>query len=126
MMTVFAAGGGRVHMEDIHYGLLSPDGKCYERIEVTESVSSQTVKLGHPLRAAPAANQPVMRIIFGQVREDGSYLLRVRDDSASAQYLVRCILDGEERFQRVDFRENDGKDLLDPGEMCGKEEEKEE
>ena len=45
-----------------------------------------------------------MRVVFGSVREDGEYMLKVRDSGQSLRYLVRYELEDEVRFSEVDFK----------------------
>ena len=103
-MTVFGSGSGRVEMADMYYGLLKTDKESYEKIEVTETVAPQSVRLKDALQGEFASNSPVMRVVFGTVSENGDYLLRVRDDGTDIRYLVRYEVNDEVRFQTVDFR----------------------
>ncbi|MBQ6967897.1 MAG: hypothetical protein IJP84_08350 [Lachnospiraceae bacterium] len=103
-MTVFGSGSGRVEMADMYYGLLKTDKESYEKIEVTETVAPQSVRLKDALQGEFASNSPIMRIVFGTVSENGDYLLRVRDDGTDIRYLVRYEVNDEVRFQTVDFR----------------------
>ena len=104
IVKVFRTGAGKVEMEDIYYGLLSSDKQSYEKIEVIENVTPQSVRLKETLKGEFTSNSPVMRVIFGTVTKDGDYLLRVRDDGADIKYLVRYEVNDEVRFQTVDFR----------------------
>ena len=91
-------------MADMYYGLLKTDKESYEKIEVTETVAPQSVRLKDALQGEFASNSPIMRIVFGTVSENGDYLLRVRDDGTDIRYLVRYEVNDEVRFQTVDFR----------------------
>ena len=62
------------------------------------------IRLKEPLTSAYVINQPIARIIPGQVGKDGSYMLKVKS-SREAIYLVRYVVDGEERYQKVDFNQ---------------------
>lgn len=97
-------------MENVHYGLISDDRSHYEHFEVAEEVPPNMVRLKSPLTETFTVNSPIARVVFGNVSPDGSYLLRVRDDAQTLEYLVRYRVNGEDRFQVVDFhqcRENE-------------------
>ena len=92
-------------MENVHYGLISEDRGHYEHFEVLEEVPPNMVKLKEPLTETFTVNSPIARVVFGDVSPDGSYLLRVRDDAQMVRYLVRYRINGEYRFQTVDFHQ---------------------
>ena len=97
MLKLFLARG-RLSMENVHYGLI-------EHFEVVEEVPPNMVKLKEPLKETFTVNSPIARVVFGNVSPDGSYLLRVRDDALIVEYLVRYRVNGEDRFQVVDFHQ---------------------
>lgn len=88
-----------------YYGLLHSEKTSYETFEIMEQIESNKVILRAPLSEEFAANDPICRRIFGQVDETGRYLLRIRDDGKKQVYLVRYVVDGEVRYQSVDFHE---------------------
>ena len=102
LMKLFLAKG-RLSMEHVHYGLISSDRTHYEHFAVAEEVPPDMVKLREPLTETFPVNSPISRVIFGNVSPDGSYLLRVRDSAELLNYLVRYRVNGEIRFQIVDF-----------------------
>ena len=104
MLKLFLARG-RLSMENVHYGLISEDRGHYEHFEVLEEVPPNMVKLKEPLTETFTVNSPIARVVFGDVSPDGSYLLRVRDDAQMVRYLVRYRVNGEYRFQTVDFHQ---------------------
>ncbi len=104
ILSVFGYGSGRIEMSDLYYGLLKTDKESYEKIEVTETVTPQSVRLKDALQGEFASNSPIMRVVFGTVNENGDYLLRVRNDGKDIKYLVRYEVKDEVRFQTVDFR----------------------
>lgn len=110
IMTVFNPHNAR--LSDIHYGLVSLDRCSYEPFQVAEEIGARELRLREDLQQPFTINQPIARILYGQVKPDGSYLLKVRD-SKNAVYLVRYVVDGRERFQAVDFHKPEP---LDPGE----------
>jgi hypothetical protein len=54
-----------------------------------------------------APNLTIARIVYGIVRGDGEYLLRVHDDGVNTKYLVRYEIEEEVRFQVVDFHDQE-------------------
>ncbi|MCR4909352.1 MAG: hypothetical protein K5985_11035 [Lachnospiraceae bacterium] len=102
-LSFFGVNGGRVRMDSVWYGLLRADKTGYEKLEVKANVTPSSVKLGNPLKEEVTSNLPVMRILIGRVGEDGTYLLRARNDGGGQVYLVRFIVDGREMFQTVDM-----------------------
>lgn len=105
VMGVFGQMGGRVYLYDTYYGLLEESGESYERIEVVGNETPQSVLLRNPLEKELKSNSPLMRVVFGQVKENGDYLLRVRDDGEEIKYLLKYTLKGETKFKTVDLRE---------------------
>ena len=104
VMTMYAPNR-RMNMVHSYYGLLNTEEGNYEPIEIVEQTENNKVRLRDVLQKEFAVNAPICRRIFGTVKEDGSYLLRVRDDGKKQTYIVRYIIDGEERFKSVDFRD---------------------
>jgi len=104
-LRVFSDKGGRVYLYDTYYGLMDESRESYEKIEVVKNETPQSVILKDPLEKELASNNPVMRVVFGSVRDNGDYVLRVRDDAKDILYLVRYKVNGEVKFQTVDFRE---------------------
>ena len=105
LLNVFSSAGAWVTLENRDYGLLQPDKKSYEKIEVLGNEGPQYIRLKSPLEKEFTSNLPIMRIIFGNVNENGDYLLRVRDDGGDQTYLIRFVVNGEVKFQVVDFYE---------------------
>ena len=103
IISVFHPSGGTITLEECYYALLSADKQSYERIEVEKMVTPKSFKLKCPLEGGFAPNLPIARIVYGIVREDGQYLLRVQDEGEDTKYLVRYEVGEEVRFQVVDF-----------------------
>ncbi len=99
-MVVLNQRSSRFH--HIHYGLISREGTAYEHFEVEEELSLYEIKCRKALEREFQANQPVARVIFGQVTGQGEYVLKV-PNGANALYLVRFEAEGKEYYQKVDF-----------------------
>ena len=101
IMTVLNQRNLRFH--HIHYGLINREKTAYEHFQVEKELSVQEIKCKKALTQPFQINQPIVRVIFGQVNEHGDYVIKVANDEI-AQYLVRYVVDGEEFFQKVDFK----------------------
>jgi hypothetical protein len=94
-----------LEMNSVFYGIVDPDGGSFEAIEIEKRLSESEYKLTRKLAKEFKNNAPVTRMVFGSVSEAGHYLLRVRDDSREAKWLVRCTADGKEAFYPIDFKQ---------------------
>ena len=109
-MTVFMPNR-RMNLTQSRYALLNAETQTFETIEVEAELSDRKIRLkANPTEEFPA-NSPICRIVYGQVEEDGSYLLRVRDDGKNLKYLVKYVVDGQNRYKVIDFHEPDGSSL---------------
>ena len=106
-VSILPPSGSRITLDDGVYGLLSADRKSYERIEVEKMISPKSIKLKRPIEGAFAPNLPIARIVYGVVQDDGEYLLKVQDEGEDTQYLVRYEVGEEERFQVVNFHDQE-------------------
>ncbi|MCR5053536.1 MAG: hypothetical protein K6A69_01670 [Lachnospiraceae bacterium] len=106
-MTVFQPNR-RVNMTDTYYGLLNVEKNTFEDLIVGDEVADKKVKLRKPIEEEFSPNAPIFRILYGRVNEDGTYLLRVRDDGKNLNYLVKYIVNGEARYKQIDFHQLDG------------------
>lgn len=90
------------------YGLYHSEEDTYESIEIVEQLENHKVLLRNPLQDEFTVNSPICRRIFGQVDDDGRFLLRVRDDGKRQTYLVKYVVDKEVRYKSVNFHELEG------------------
>ena len=102
-LSVFSPSGGVAAFDEVLYGLLSADKTNYERIEVEKMISPKSVKLKRTPEGAVTPNLPIARIVYGTVKENGDYILRVLNEGENTRYLVRYEVGEEVRFQEVDF-----------------------
>jgi hypothetical protein len=102
LMTIYAPNR-RMNMIHSYYGLYHAEAETYEPFEIQEQVESHKVRLTKPLEEEFAVNDPIYRRVFGQVREDGSYLIRVRDDGkkTSASDPIRSRRRGQIQARRL-------------------------
>lgn len=101
IMTLFKTSGP--DMEEIRYGLIHTENMTFETFQVEKVISPVSLKLKNPLSEEFRENAPITRVIYGQIRADGSYFLRVRDDGSNVKYLVRYVAAGVPEYQVVDF-----------------------
>lgn len=95
-----------VRFHHTHYGLVNRERTQYEHFEVEKEISPQEIKCKQKLEKEIFINQPIARVIFGQVEEDGEYVLKVANDE-NARYLVRYVVKGKKFYQAVDFHNKD-------------------
>ncbi len=107
IMTIYAPNR-RMNMVHSFYGLYHSEEDTYESIEIVEQLENHKVLLRNPLQDEFTVNSPICRRIFGQVDDDGRFLLRVRDDGKRQTYLVKYVVDGEVRYKSVNFHELEG------------------
>lgn len=94
----------QTNMESLYYGLIHREKQTYERFEVEKELPDSRLKIKEPLSEEFSVNSPIARIIFGMVKEDGSYCIRVRDNREYLIYLLRYVVEGEVKFRVLDFR----------------------
>ena len=103
IMTVLNQKNLRFH--HVHYGLINRDKTAFEHFEVEHELSIQQIKCKNVLEHPFMINQPIVRVVFGQTKENGDYLLKLVKEEP-AQYLIRYVVNGEVFFQKVDSKEN--------------------
>lgn len=93
-----------VRFHHIHYGLVNREKTEYEHFLLEKEISPQEIKCKEKLEKEFFINQPIARVIFGQINNQEEYLLKVLNDE-NAKYLVRYVVDGQTYYQTVDFHE---------------------
>ena len=94
----------RLALDRGSYALVNPDDMVFESFQILQMEGHQTAKVDHVLQTPVKNYFPVTPIVFGSVRPDGSYCLRVLDDADAARWLVRWTVEGETCFQVLDLR----------------------
>lgn len=92
-----------MNFRHVHYGLIDQKRTAFEHFEIEKEISKQEFRCKNKLEREFQINQPITRVIFGQVSRQGDYVLKVAQEEY-AQYLVRFVVNGKEFFQKVDFR----------------------
>lgn len=94
-------------LDRVRYALVDLDHSTYEPFQIQRMVDDQTLKVDR-VPEMPIKNYfPITPEVLGTTGLDGSYCLRVRDDAADARWLVRWVVNGEVKFQTVDFRKTE-------------------
>lgn len=93
----------KLKMQHVFYGIVHNEKEDYEIIQLDKRISYTSVKINPGLQKPFQMNDPVERIIFGSVTENGEYLLRVQDNSNNLIYLVKYTIDGVSKCMKVDF-----------------------
>ncbi len=93
----------QLRVQHFHYGVIDAETGEFECFDVVGESAIETVTLKAPLQKEPRTNAPIARLIPGEVFEDGRYILRVPDDGANQNYIVRFVVNGESYFQKIDF-----------------------
>ncbi len=114
-MTVFGfVAGKEVKLEDTYYGLTATDENSYESFEVASQSGDNKAVLKDPLQGETRPNQKIYRMLFGYVKDDGSFVFRVRDDATEMKYLLRFTVGDDTYFRVIDFHKTYGEiDLME-------------
>lgn len=95
----------RMNMVHTYYGLVNTAEQYYENFVVLQELSDKKLQIKESLHGEFPQNSPICRVIFGQVKKDGSYLLRMQSEMGTPKYMVKYVVDGETKFKTVDFSE---------------------
>lgn len=112
IMTLF--NPHHLDLSKLYYAVVDPDEQSYEAFTVEETLTAETLRIDRKLTRPFGTHCPVARRVFGSVGAQGQYLLRVRDDSREAGWMVRYTVDGREYTQIIDFKQQE-RQKLDPG-----------
>jgi len=111
-------------MRHHEYGILDQERSCFEAIYLKDEDGVKTITPTESLKKIPGCNDPIERLIRGDVTEDGRYVLRMRDDADKIEVLVRFVVENREFFQKVEFhnlKENE-LDMKNAYEVCSEKE----
>jgi len=120
--------GGGVSLDNLKYAMVTEDGMFYDTFKVLEQDTTTTVLTENALRNEHKLNDRIFRIIYGDAKPDGSFVLKVRDDATSLPHLIHFESGGKEYFKEIDFHLENGEIDLTEGavEYKPKEQEKQE
>ena len=107
LMTFF--GGGELTEQE--YALVLEKESRFVVFKVRRKHESFSVVLKEPLEEGINVGTPIERIIRGAVMSEDRYILRVRDTGQNVTYLVRYVVNGEVKFKKIDFKNDDERTL---------------
>lgn len=95
----------KLRMQHLHYGIIHADEGVFEKVDLSEEDGLEKIKPDAPLQLEFRVNDPIERLVMGEVFPDGRYRIRVSDDATTINYLVRYEVDGKVFFRHVDFHD---------------------
>jgi hypothetical protein len=103
----------RLALDRSRYALVSREALRYESFAIESHVAGEAFKTDHPFVASVSDGSPITPVVSGLVRADGTYLLRVRDESSDNRFVVRFAEEEGERFEVVDFNDPENAGLAE-------------
>lgn len=100
LLTVF--NPHRLNLDRIWYALVNPDTQSYEVFQIVKRVSDTVFKLDRPLQSEIKNYFPISPLVLGEAASDGSYMLRLPDDSSHPKWIVRKVCGEAVSFETVD------------------------
>lgn len=95
-----------------HYGIIASDGQSFSPFTAYPTRSAEELQIEDlDPQVSPQVNDTIAPVIYGMVSPDGTYLLRVSQDTTSAPYLVRFVINGIPQFKILDFRSQENTTL---------------
>ena len=98
---------GNMELAEQEYALLNRGKQEYQCFQIKKVITKTGVMIRQPLNQPCAVNDPIVRIVRGQIGEAGDYLLRLRIESDSDTYLVRYVVGGQTYYQTVNSQETE-------------------
>ncbi len=117
-ITVYGfVAGKEVRLDDTYYGMTATDEKSYDSFVVASQSGDNKAVLKDPLQGETKPNQKIYRMLFGYVKDDGSFVFSVRDDATEIKYLLRFTVGDDTYFRVIDFHKTYGEiDLMEEAE----------
>ena len=107
--------GGGVALDTIEYAILSKDQQRYEVFTVNEQDTSSSVILKSALKFEHGLNDRIFRIVYGRAGPKGAFVLKVRDESSTLNYLLHFKAGDTEYLRPIDFHQETGEIKLRTG-----------
>lgn len=101
LITIF--NPHHLELERIHYALVNPDNNTFESFQIVKRISDNVFKIDRPLTMEFGNYFPICPLVFGQVVQEGRFLLTVRDNHKLARWIVRFTTGDTSQFRLVDF-----------------------
>lgn len=93
----------RIEMKNVFYAIVNLEKGEYEVFEIVKRVSDEALEIKNKLQKEFLSYYPISKIVFGEVSEDGNFLLKVAKDAGNAKWIVRFTFKEEEIYKVVDF-----------------------
>jgi hypothetical protein len=94
-------------LERVYYAVVDARKEIWEPFQILHMVNHEMLKLDRILEMPFENNFPISPVVFGKTESDGSYCLRLRDESEDARWLVRWVTEDGPRFRVIDFRQTE-------------------
>jgi len=107
--------GGGVALDSISYAILTKDQQRYEVFTVKEQDAANSVVLSSQFQYEHELNDKIYRIVYGRAGPKGKFVLKVRDDASTLNYLLHFKAGGVEYIKLVDFHQEAGDYKLKKG-----------
>lgn len=88
-------------LDEEAYALIHAQTEDFEEFHVASARDKLLLRLAYPLEAEVRPEEEISRIVRGRVEENGDYLLRLRGGGQGMQYLVRYVVKGRTKFQKI-------------------------
>ena len=98
---------GNMELAEQEYALLNKGKQEYQCFQIKKAITKTGVTIWQPLNQPCAVNDPIVRIVRGQIGGAGDYLLRLRITDDSDTYLVRYVVNGQTYYQTVNSQETE-------------------
>lgn len=100
LLTVF--NPHRLNLDRMWYALVDPDTQTYEVFQIVKRISDTVFKLDRALKTEPKNYFPICPLILGEASSNGSYMLRLPDDSSHPKWIVRKVCGEAVSFETLD------------------------
>ena len=98
------------YLGEMNYAVLHSSLEDFEEFTIARKADKLLLKLRSPLEQKVVPEETVVRLIRGSV-EDDHYILRIRENGKSAEYLIRYVVNGKPTFIRKNLDDPEGRRL---------------
>lgn len=94
----------RKKLTQSYYALSCRDWREFEIIRILKQLPKDMVQTDYVPKKAWKGSCSLVHLVHGMVSANGRYLLRLPDNGTDSEWLVRCVVRGEEYFQTINIR----------------------
>ncbi len=102
LITVF--NPHHLELERTDYALVDPEKQSFEPFKIIKCIDEGSFKIDRVLESSFTSYFPISPVLYGMTAEDGTYVLRVRDDSSSSKWIIRYKTGQQSQFFLTDLR----------------------